>query len=381
MVKGKKSLAVAPPKRAEENAIWLFFGNDEECVARSAVQLVDSLVPRELRDTELETVDGRAENAEEAVAAIRRVRSGLETVGLFSASRLVWLRDATFFQDNRVGRSSAVKAEVAALADLIKSGFCPGNRLLVTALSVDRRSAFFKACEVYGDVREFEIPDRPREQEEYVCERIREIATGLGLDLTHAAVAALYGKIGPDTRRLAVELEKLRCYKGEEHRVTDEDVRRIISAAREAAAWDLADAVGDRNLERSLETLRQLLFQGEEEFLLIMGLQSRISELLIIRTALDQGWMEVGGSDAWPRAAWRGAGPAEAVFGDLPEKMQPAQMNPFRAGRLAIQARRYKRAELLEAQRILLETHEAMVRTPTPPDLLLEMALVKIISK
>lgn len=377
----KKKDTIAPPKRESDPSVWLIFGDDEYSVSHTARQIVDSLVPEPDRALMLEVIDGRAETADEAVAALRQARSGLDIGGLFGGGRVVWLRNVSFLQENKVGRLAAVKAEVAELVSLIKAGLMPGHRLVISAPAVDKRSAFFKACQTLADVREFSIPEKARDQEAYIEDRLREMAGRAGIELSATAIAGLYGKIGPDTLRLAIEIEKLRCYKGEGAKVTEEDVRRLASASRESAAWDLADAMGDRNLDRAVDTLRQLLFQGEEEFLLIMGLQARVRELLVFRACLDQGWIEVSGNEPWLRATWRESGASEQIMADLPEKLHPAGMNPFRAGRLAAQARKYTRSELVRAQRILLEAHEAMIRAPTPPDLLLELALVKIVGK
>lgn len=376
----KKDIII-PPKRETDASVWLIWGTDDYFVSRHAREVVNRLCPPAEQALGLEIVEGRAESADDAVRALRNARSGLQTLGLFGGAKVVWLRDANFFSENNVGKLVVVKDEVTHLTSMIKSGLDPGQRLVISASKVDRRSAFYKACQTLAEVREFSIPEKTWEQEKYAVEIIETLLDEAGLEATPAAVAGLYGKVGCNSRQLAMEIEKLRAFVGEQTRIGEEEVRRIASSSRESAGWDLMDAMGERNLNRSLEILRQLLFQGEKEFLLIMGLQSRVRELIVFRTCLDQGWLEVSGSDRWTKAVWRGAGEAEAVIADLPENLQPARLHPFRAARLAAQAQRYTKSELLRAQQILLHTHEAMIRTATPPDLLLELGLVKIMGK
>lgn len=372
---------IKPPKPEADAAVWLIWGTDDFLVSRQAREVVNLLCPPADQALGLEIIEGRTADGDDAARALQRTRSGLETIGLFGGAKVVWLRDADFLSDNKVGRQAMVKEEVAKLTSLIKGGLMPGQRLVISASKVDRRSGFYKACQTLAEVREFSIPEKPWEQEKYAADILEMLFREAGLEGSPAAIAGLYGKVGCNSRQLAMEVEKLRAFLGDKTRVGEEDVRTIASASRESAGWDLMDALGERNLARGLEILRQLLFQGEKEFLLIMGLQERVRVLLVFRTCLDQGWLELSGTDKWAKASWRGAGDAEALFADLPDGLQPARLHPFRAARLAAQAQRYSRAELVRAQQILLEIHEAMIRTATPPDLLLELGLVKILGK
>ncbi|HMP76804.1 MAG TPA: DNA polymerase III subunit delta [Kiritimatiellia bacterium] len=380
MAKTQESTKRAPDEA--EGPVWLFWGQDEFFISRQARALVDRLCPPDQQALGLETIEGRADKSSEvAIRALQRCRSGVATMGFFGASKTVWLRDADFFNEGFVGRQVAVKAEVAKLVEELKRGLPPGQRLVISAAKVDKRSAFYKTCLSTGEVQELSAPEKPSERERYFRDVVQDLLKEVGLRAEGGAAEFLLAKVGTDTRQLFKEIEKLSIYAGARKTITEEDVRLIVSSTRESAGWDLADAMGDRDLSRTLETLRQLLFQGEKEFLLIMGLQSRIRELLIYRTCLDQRWIRVSGSAPWLKAEWQGAGDAESLLESLPEKLHPAKVNPWRAGRLGAQARHYTRAELVRAQGILLATHEAMIHTSTPSDLLLELGLIKIIAK
>lgn len=377
----KKSDNATPPSPEKEGPVWLIWGGDEFLVSRQARELVDRLCPPDQQALGLEIVEGRVETKDPAILALQQCRSALNTVGFFGASKTVWLRDAEFFSDAKVGRLADVKAEVARLAELIKGGLLAGQRLVVSTTKVDRRSAFYKACQALGEVREFAVPEKTGEREKYTREIVRLLLREADLRASHEAVEDLVGKVGGHSRQLAQEIEKLRTYLGARRDVTEEDVRLIVSPSREAAGWDLADAFGERNLSKALETLRQLLFQNEKAFVLIMGLQNRVRELLVFRTCLDQRWVRVHGEKPWYKADWLGAGDAESLFDSLPDNLHPAKMNPWRAGRLGAQAALYSRAELIRAQQVLLEAHEAMIQTGVPHELLLETGLVKIMGK
>ncbi len=377
----KKSEKKATPVSGGDKSVWLIWGSDEYLVSRQARDLVAKLCPPEQQAFGLEVIDGRLDTKEPIIQALQQCRASLNTVGFFGASKTVWLRDVEFLYDSRAGRLADVKAELGRLADLLKGGLLAGQRFVVSATKVDRRSAFYKACVAVADVQEFAVPEKANERDSYTRDVIRTLLREADLRASHEAIEALIGKVGSHSRQLAQEIEKLRTYLGERRDVTEEDIRLLVSPAREAAGWDLADAMGERNLTKTLETLRQLLFQNEKAFVMIMGLQNRIRELLVFRIGLDQRWLRIHGEKPWYKADWSGAGDAEELFNSLPDNLHPGKMNPWRAGRLGAQAAAYSRAELVRAQRILLETHEAMLRTSVPQELLLETCLVKIIGK
>ncbi|MCO5068369.1 MAG: DNA polymerase III subunit delta [Kiritimatiellae bacterium] len=377
----KKSEQKETSAANSEKNVWLIWGTDEYLVSRHARDLVAQLCPPDQQAFGLEIIEGRLDTKDPIILALQQCRASLNTVGFFGASKTVWLRDVEFLAETRASRTADVKAEIARLADLLKGGLLDGQRFVISASKVDRRSAFYKACQAVAEIQEFSVPEKAGDREKYTREIIRSLLREADLRASDSVVQSLIGKVGSQSRQLAQEVEKLRTYLGERRDVTEEDVRTLVSPAREAAGWDLADTLGERDLARSLETLRQLLFQNEKAFVLIMGLQNRVRELLVFRIALDQRWLRIHGEKPWYKADWNGAGEAEDLLGHLPDNLHPAKMNPWRAGRLGAQAAAYSRAELVRAQRILLDGHEAMLRSSVPQELLLETCLIKIIGK
>ncbi len=372
--------ATAPAER--DGPFWLVCG-DEYLVARHARELANRLCPPDRQALGLEVIEGRSHNkhADLAIRAVQQCRSALNTVGFFGGAKTIWLRDVDFFFDGVVGRQVAVKEEVALLVADLKRGLLDGQQLVLSATKVDRRSALFKTCQTLGTVREFALPDKPWEREKYAREVLRTMAEEVGLEAGGPVLDAFIGKAGTETLALHAEIEKLKTYLGDRKKITEEDVRLVVSPGREAAGWDLSDALGERNLDKTIETYRQLVFQGEEPFVLLMGLHTRIRELLVLRICLDQGWLRTHGEPPWLKAEWLGAGEAEPLFAALPEGLRPAALNPWRAGRLAAQALKYTRAELTRAQHLLLETHAAILQAAAgpAPKLLVEVGLIQIL--
>jgi DNA polymerase III subunit delta len=93
---------------------------------------------------------------------------------------------------------------------------------------------------------------------------IAERGGELDLTLDGDAAAALFERIGPDQRRLVRELEKLACYEPDGGRVDRNTVEALTTTDVEAKAYELADALIEREPERALLLAEDLRERGEE---------------------------------------------------------------------------------------------------------------------
>jgi len=361
--------------------VYLILGDDEYRVSAKAKAVVNDVLPAEDQALGVEVVDGNMDTVESALGAVGQCLAALATVSLFGSRKLTWFRDVGFLSDNRIGGAKDVKARVNELAAVIKGGLPPDQVLVVTSPKVDRRYAFFKACKEAGQVHEFEVPEKAYLAERQGREQLREALKAAGLRMSSPVADAWLAKVGTDTRQIVSEVEKLSVYLGRRRDVQMDDVKRITSSCRNAVAWDLADAVGCRDLARSLAVARQLLFQKVSPIALVMAIQGRVRELLVYREALDQDWLI-------PRRTSRGA--TTVQWGEVPVNAaatfseyfgrDPRSVHPYRVGLLAEQAKRFSIAELKECRRKAVKGHERLVTTSLPPLMVLEVLLVSMLT-
>ena len=358
-------------------SVTLFTGTDEFDVSRHARQFVDAVCPPAEQTLGLEIIDAACDTIEEAVSAVRRCLDGICTVGFFGAGKLVWLRDATFFYDGKPGKYEEVKQAVAKLTEEIKRGLMPGSRLVISAAQVDKRTAFYKAVEKAGAIKLFNLPEKSYQWDKHAATVAESMLRDAGLNARADVIRLLVERAGHEGRQLAIEIEKLALYLKGRAEVKASDVLDIVSPARERGYGELTDAVSKRDLPNALRIARQLIQQKENPVGLIIGLETRIRDLLVYRTALARRWARLGGSDDWPKVEWNASPEAEQFFAALPN--DPRKANPFWAGILAKQASRFGLETLQQMQRVLVEEHGRMTDGSAPADILLDCVLIKLL--
>lgn len=379
------SAATAKPRDSalsplDSPAVYLVCGDDDFLVKETAREIVETLVPDDLRDMGLETIDGDCTTADAACAAMRRCLESLSTPGFFGGVKLTWLKDVSFFASpkKKGGDSEETRTMVDELVARIRSGsVTPDLPLLVSTTSISRASALFKAVSAAGKVEDFGSGKKGYELERIAEARLNDQLKRLKFRMEGPARAAFLDRVGADMRRMSSELEKLRCYAGDSGMATVADVEAVVSGGRETANWDLQDAFGERDAERLTRVFRAVLAQGEKAIGLSAMLDSRVRDLLLARDALDRGWVvREGRSIRW-----------NALPQEIEEWFENDPKSDVRAGsawrfsRIVDQASRWRMNELRLARYRLVELREQMVSSSLSPEFLLESTMLRCIGK
>lgn len=357
--------------------LQLVCGDDDYLVAEQARAVVDAWVPEADRAFGLEIVDGRADTADGVVSAIRQCMEAVLTVGFFGGGKAVWLRGADFLAGGgRSFESSTVKKSIAELTERIRAGLPEGQSLLISARSVPRNSALFKAIQAAGKVTDFGAGGKTWEKEKAAREHLGGFLARFGLEMDESVRDAFLARVGSDTRMILREVEKLSLYRGGPGRIAAADIEAVTSVSRDAEAWDLTDALGERDRGKLTRALRRLEEQGESAIKLSAMLDGRMRDLIVLRAALDNAWVSVRNG----KAAWSSELPREAelAFAAMPSDLRAQQ--PWRATKLLAQAARYTLNELRAGRHYLMEMREKLVSTALDERFLLETTLLKIVA-
>ena len=166
------------------------------------------------------------------------------------------------------------KADVDAIARYLTDPV-PGAVLALVALEPPRSDALAKAVAKTGTVLTFDAP-KPRDLPGWV--RAQFEATGTSAD--NEAARALVEIVGDDLTALATEADKIATWAGGRV-VTRADVEALATPAREATAWAITDAWGERDLPTLLAAAEAELHRRDP-----FGISTRLAaHVALVRSA------------------------------------------------------------------------------------------------
>jgi DNA polymerase-3 subunit delta len=262
------------------------------------------------------------------------IMSALQTPSLLGDRRLVVVRDA----------GSLKKEQVAALEAYMAS---PSPHA-VLVLVASGRTKLAAAAKKAGTTVDVQAPKGRR-----LVAWVRARGKERGLKLDERAGWTLIDAIGNELRDLDAALEQLATSLGKGVSAGPGEVRRVFPRLADERIFAFTDAVGERRLPAAMTALRRLLEQGDEPLMIFGALSSHVRRLLVARPLAD-----------------RGPG---ALAGEL-------GMPEWRAEKLHRQVRAYREEELAGAMGILADTDVEMKGGDLPPEIVLERAVIQIVT-
>jgi DNA polymerase-3 subunit delta len=353
--------------------LFLICGDDDYLVQAAAQERLNAIVPVADRTFGLDIINGRCDNGDQAAKAVQASMESVQTPG-FASSKATWLQDANFLTGGgRASESIQAKDAVAKFSTWISSGFQSGQHLIITTPKVLKTSIFFKACQKSGEVIDFGSGLKPYERAQQANERLDMLLKQVGLEMNADARTEFLSRVGFETRLLMQELEKLSVYLSPAVIATIMDIREITSLGREAEAWDVLDAIGNRDPKALVLSLHAVSGQKGIGIMIAAMLEKTIRDLIILREAIDRKWVFASGwsTHITPEAT--------ILLSNLP--VNPKSMPAWAVRKKVPHALNYTVPELRAARFRILDMREKMVSTGLPEMFLLVSTLLRIIGK
>ena len=256
-------------------SIYFLCGSDEDAVKKAAADLARKLAPDDAMN--LETIDGRADSADDAAKSVQKVREAILTLPFFGGGKLVWWKAVNFLDETGVGRHASVKEALETLQPDLDKVDGTSVTLLISALGIHKGRAFSKALLKVSQAKYFDLPDLRRNSEDEIIFQIESRMKTAGIRPGPGAAERFFQATGIDTALWSQEMEKLACFIGEgKADLTREDVNRVISGSRDVLVWDFCHAVLGGEAKPALAQLSALLAQDESEVGILMLLAGQV---------------------------------------------------------------------------------------------------------
>ena len=367
------------PPAQKRSQLYAVIGSDETAVKESAKAIAARLSPG--GDFTTDIIDGVADHADGAATRVHAAIEALLTFPFFGGEKLVWLKNANFLGDTPTGRAAAVVAALEKLIATLQSGLPENTAFLLSATEIDKRRSFYKQLQKIAKVEVHDALDTSRSGwEEAATVLVRQGAADRGLTFAGEALEIFTLCTGGDRRTIVGEFEKLDLFLGRERRaITVEDVRLLVGMSRASVVFELGNALAERQLERALELLDQLLFQGENEVgILLVAIIPTVRHLLLAKDLMERHRL------ARPHQPFFFGKTLERLPGDalahLPRK-KDGTVNMYGLGLAAAHAHRFTMRELRRAMDACLEANVQLVSSSLDRKVILTRLLVRIIAR
>jgi len=280
----------APP--AEKiSRLYFVTGSDEAEVRMAAKDLAAKLAPPDAGEFGMETIELPADTVDCAVEMVNQTIGAIRTLPFFGG-KLVWMKGVTFLKDSVQGRSETVQEALEKFLGALREGLPEGITLLISAPEPDKRRGFYKSlCEAAETTikDKIEIGGFGGHSEEDLIDWVSERCRERGVKIDRRAAEVLAGRIGANSGQLQGEIQKLATSAGEGATVTEQLVRDLVPVTRAGGIFDLSDAINRRNLPLCLDTLSQLLRQGENAVgILLAAIVPTVRNLLVAKDLMER---------------------------------------------------------------------------------------------
>jgi DNA polymerase-3 subunit delta len=199
------------------------------------------------------------------------------------------------------------------------------------------------------------------------------------LQLSPEAVEMLAARIGLDSGQLDNELDKLETAFGKTRSIGAEEVRALVPQTRAGGIFDLSEAIARRNLPLALDTLRQLMRQGEKGVgILLAAIVPTVRNLLLVKDLM------VRHKISPPAQAHFFAGSLkrlpDTAISHLPKK-KDGTLNAYPLGIAAINASHFSLPELEAAFAACAAANQELLSGRMTDDVIITRLLIGFLSR
>lgn len=320
---------------ANPPSVYIFHGEDANAIREAVSNLQSKLGDATTAEMNTTRLEGNP--------SLAVVRTAAQAVPFLAPRRLVVTHNLV--------KSFSKPEERKRLADFLDAVPPTTALVLVEGTAFEDRHWLMKwadAAEGRAFVRQFDLPKGPQ-MANWLVLRAKE----LGGEIQPAAAAALAQLLGSDKSAAEHELDKLLAYANYARPITAADVQLLcLPSGEHGDFFGLIDALSAGNGARAMQALQALL-EERDLILLYFSLVGHFRALLQTRDLLDRGLNDV----------------------DISKQLG---MHPYRAQKLAGQAKRFSMDALRSIYSRLLAYDEQIKTGELEPELAMETFIAEL---
>lgn len=115
---------------------------------------------------------------------------------------------------------------------------------------------------------------------------IRDYLSDKGLDISYDASLLVQAYVGNNLRAIVNELDKITLNLNDKKKIEEIDVQNVVGLSRKFSVFNLNDAIGNKEIEKSLVILNKMLESGESHTGILAMITRHFVNLLKIKSCL-----------------------------------------------------------------------------------------------
>lgn len=252
---------VAEAKSAKIGPLYLFVGKEDFLIDEGVRQIIETVVPAEMRGFNLDVLYGSKTDAKEVIAHA-------SSYPMMGDRRVVVVKE---FEKLVVGDTA--KEIVANYVQHLLQSTC----LVLVASEPDfRRRPFTELKKRARVISCDQLYDN--QVPAWIAERVHLKQR----EMTPDACRMLQAYVGNSLRSIDNEIDKLLIYIGERKEITGEDIAAVVGASKGYTVFDLQNCIGKKDMKATMNVLARMMQAGESAQLIIVMLTRFFTTLLRI---------------------------------------------------------------------------------------------------
>ncbi len=251
--------------KGEVAPLYFIYGEEDFLLERSVERLIGKLVDKDFRDFNFSQFFGKECRAEQMIADAM-------TLPMFGGRRVILVKRAEELQADDLEPFSAYLGSPS-----------PDCCIIFQAAKIDLRRKFFAELKKADLLVEFK-----KLREENLPAFVRKEAEACGIRIDPEAAELLVYYTGNYLRELVSQIEKLVAFVGERKQISVNDVREIASDTKTDTVFELANAMGSRDIARAHRQMQLLLRDADAPYMLVGALARHFRQLCLIREMLEK---------------------------------------------------------------------------------------------
>ena len=356
------------------NSLFAVVGDDDYLVHKRAKEIFDQQINEFPDDLSREQIDGRADRIEDVLRILNEAKTAGQTLSLFGGGKLIWINEANFINQTRLGAAQGSKDALDSIKSFLKN--LGDSKFIFSACPVHRGHGFVKWLQKNANYEDI----AKNEKEDVSFRRlVLETAQACGISFENGALEFLAGKIGSHPRLGVEETKKIASYLGEKGgKITEKLIMELVPDFGEGDFFEATEAFYSGNLKWTMDAIDRHFFHAKDARPLLSNLQNRNRLLIQLRVLVDGGELDPNGrlnKDQLDKVAQKHS----HHFSDSGHKttLNLFSQNPWFLGRLLPITKKFNTRRLIDLQANLIAAFEKLLSQPKEeqPDILKDLAI------